>query len=212
MKKGERNSLVLTWNTTRDFSSRYWEMDVPTTAPLSTRRQQILSEASQTFQVDLLVWGISKRSRYRETRIQPDWLGLNSEAFQHQCIVSCYYRESSYETSRFEFDFWRAFRVQRSSDLNDAHTLCPENTPGDKHLSFSLVWLVLHYHCLIYPYTFILCVRLTACEERDHHFVLYLNCTFYKVNLDQKQDVQVLQQYWAMQPAAWSSGQGSISL
>lgn len=132
MKKGERNSLVLTWNTTRDFSSRYWEMDVPTTAPLSTRRQQTLSEASQTFQVDLLVWGISKKSRYWETRIQPDRLGLNSEAFQHQCIVSCYYRESSYETSRFEFDFWRASRVQRSSDLNDAHTLCPENSPGDK--------------------------------------------------------------------------------
>lgn len=48
VNKGERGPLILTWNTTRDFSSRYWEMDVPTTMPLSTR-QQSLSETGTGF-------------------------------------------------------------------------------------------------------------------------------------------------------------------
>lgn len=52
VNKRERGALVLTWNTTRDFSSRYWEMDVPTTMPLS-RKQQILSEPGDRFPADL---------------------------------------------------------------------------------------------------------------------------------------------------------------
>lgn len=88
------------------------------------------------FQIDLLVWGVSKRNSYRETTIRPGQLGLNFEAFQHWCIVTYYHRESSYETSRFKFGFWRASRVQRSLDLNDAHTLHPENTPGHKASTF----------------------------------------------------------------------------
>ena len=123
--------LVLTWNTTRDFSSRYWEMDVPTTTPLSITQQQILLEASDRFSVDPFLWGFSRGSCCWETRVWPDQLGVNFEAFRHRCFVSDYCRESSYETRGFKFGFWTASRIQRNLDVNDPHRICPENSPGD---------------------------------------------------------------------------------